>query len=176
MSQDQLDARGDPPAQADEAATTWAYLDYQRATLFSKARGLTQAQLAQPLPPSSLTLGGLLKHMALVEESWFDERFAGNPPRDPWASIDWDADPDWEFRTAADDSPETLRAMLAGSIDIARRAVLRRAMDDLSAQPRQLTGELFSLRWVALHMIEEYARHLGHADLLREAIDGQTGE
>ena len=71
-----------------------------------KASGLTQAQLAQqPLPSSSLTIGGLVKHMALVEDSWFTDDFAGLGEPEPWASVDWDADRDWEFHTAADDTP-----------------------------------------------------------------------
>lgn len=151
------------------------YLDYHRATVVWKASGLTQAQMAQRLPSSSLTIAGLVKHLALVEDSWFTERFAGLG-EGMWAGIDWDADPDWELRTALDESPEDLLALYASACD--RSRVVMAAADSLdqrSAAPLR-TGEHFTLRWMVLHMIEETARHNGHIDLLRESIDGLTGE
>ncbi|MEO6998807.1 MAG: DinB family protein [Terracoccus sp.] len=172
--------RIDPPLAADEASTLLAYLDYQRDTLRMKVVGLTQAQLAQPLAPSSLTLGGLQKHLALVEASWFGEVLHGRPMGEPWDSVDWDADPDWEFRTAADDRPEQLRAMLDAAVEQSRRnideALASGGLDQLSVGLDRKGNQRFSLRWILLHLIEEYARHNGHADYLREAIDGVTGE
>ena len=94
--------RTDPPETGPELDQLTAFLDLQRETMLRKTEGLTREQLAQPHPPSTLTLGGLLNHLALVEDSWFRVRFAGLPDDDLWAGIDWDADPDYEFRTAAD--------------------------------------------------------------------------
>ena len=93
--------RTDPPDSGPELDQLTAFLDYQRETMLLKTEGLTREQLAQPLPPSSLTLAGLLNHLALVEDSWFRVRFAGLPDGQLWADVDWDADPDFEFRTAA---------------------------------------------------------------------------
>ncbi|RKT79322.1 uncharacterized protein DUF664 [Terracoccus luteus] len=172
--------RTDPPLDADEATSLVAFLDYHRATLRQKASGLTAEQLARTLPSSSLTLGGLLKHTALNEDSWFGEVLHGDAHRQPWASVDWDADPDWEFRTAADDSPEQLFALHDAAVSRAR-ADIERALADGGLEHRSATlsrkeNQTFTLRWILLHMIEEYARHNGHADLLREAVDGTTGE
>jgi uncharacterized damage-inducible protein DinB len=168
--------RTEPTSTGPELDLLSQYLDVQRETVLRKAEGLTAAQLAQPLPPSTLTLGGLLYHLALVEETWFEVRFAGLPERAPWAGIDWDADPDWEFRTAAELDPDDLRRRYRDACDRSREVVARASgLDQLSVQPRR-NGEHFSLRWVLLHLLEETARHAGHADLLREAVDGSVGE
>ena len=92
--------RIDPDPAGSETALLGQYLDYQRETMLSKTDGLTQAQMARKHAPSGLTLAGLLYHLALVEEDWMEVRFAGLPEREPWDGVDWDADPDWEFRTA----------------------------------------------------------------------------
>jgi uncharacterized damage-inducible protein DinB len=168
--------RTDPPDTGPELAQLTAYLDYQRDTMLLKTEGLTREQLAQPHPPSSMTLGGLLNHLALVEESWFRVRFSGLPDDDLWAGVDWDADPDYEFRTAADVSPDELRRRYAEACRRSREVVAAASdLDQLSVQKRG-NGQHFDLRWMLLHLIEETARHAGHADLLREAIDGATGE
>jgi uncharacterized damage-inducible protein DinB len=153
-----------------------AYLDYHRATVMGKASGLTQAQMALRLPSSTLTIAGLVKHLALVEDSWFTERFAGLG-RGPWPEVDWDRDPDWEFRTALDETPEALLALYGAACDRSR-AVLAAAgsLDQRSVEISRREGEPFTLRWILLHMIEETARHNGHLDLLRELADGATGE
>src|SRR3712207_8702720 len=101
--------RTDPPETGTELDQLTSYLDLQRETLLLKAEGLDRQQMAQVHPPSTLTLGGLLNHLALVEDSWFVERFAGRPENELWAGIDWDADPDYEFRTAAEVEPDVLR-------------------------------------------------------------------
>jgi hypothetical protein len=168
--------RIDPQSTGTELELLTQYLDYQRETMLMKTDGLTREQLAQPLPPSTLTLGGLLNHLALVEDSWFEERFVGAPEREPWAGVDWDADPDWEFRTAADLEPEQVRDRYRQACDRSRAVVAAATgLDQLSVVPRR-DGSFFSLRWVLLHLLEETARHAGHADLLREAIDGTVGE
>lgn len=141
-----------------------------------KTGGLDQAQLAQAHPPSDLTLAGLLYHLALVEEYWMEVRFAGLPSREPWASVDFDADPNWEFRTAASLGPAELQGRYRDACERSRAIADGAAgLDQLSVVARS-DGTHFSLRWVLLHLIEETARHAGHADLLREAIDGTVGE
>ena len=172
--------RTDPPLAADEATMLAAYLDYHRDTLRMKVDGLSADQLRRTHPPSTLTLGGLLKHLALVEVSWISEVLHGRPMGEPWDSADWDADPDWELHSASDDSPEELRQLMDDAVAQARRgideALSQGGLDNLSVTPSRRTGEQYSLRWILLHMIEEYARHNGHADLIRESIDGVTGE
>ena len=169
--------RTDPEQSADELTMLSQFVDYHRATLMQKASGLDRDQLGTRLEPSSLTLAGLLKHAALVEDSWFGERLLGLEPREPWVSVPWDDDPDWEFRTALDDEPDELLALYADACERSRAAVAQ--VGDLDAQSvgaSRRTGETFSMRWILLHMLEETARHNGHADLLRENIDGVTGE
>jgi uncharacterized damage-inducible protein DinB len=169
--------RPDPPVQGDELAQLHGFLDFQRATLQWKAAGLDADGMRRTLPPSTLTLGGLLKHMALVEDNWFSYFLIGNERLQPWRDFDWDADPDWEFRTAADDDPDDLRALLDDQVARSRQLVAGLPADTLSV--RRMRGDdetQATLRWIVLHMIEEYARHNGHADLIRESIDGQTGE
>lgn len=173
-------ARTDPPLTADEASTLVAFLDYHRDTLRMKTEGLTAEQLDQALPPSTLTLGGLLKHVSLNEASWFGEVLHGRPVPEPWASADWDADRDWEMTSAREDSPAELRRLMDASVEQARRdsdaALAEGGLEFRSARLSRKENQEFSLRWILLHMIEEYARHNGHADLLREAVDGVTGE
>jgi hypothetical protein len=168
--------RTEPKETGSELDQLTSYLDYQRETMLLKTEGLTREELAQPLPPSSLTLGGLLNHLALVEDSWLPVRFAGLPDDELWAGIDWDTDPDHEFRTAADVGPEELRRRYTDACARSRDVVAAAAsLDQLSVQKRS-NGHHFDLRWVLLHLIEETARHAGHADLIRESIDGTTGE
>jgi hypothetical protein len=174
------DDRRDPPLHADEATMMRAFLDFHRDTFRWKCAGLTQQQMAQALPPTDMTLGGMMKHLALVESGWFEESFSGEAQMPPFDTVDWDADRDWEWHTAKDDTPEELFALFA---DACRRsdAVLDAAMagpglDSESVEKDRRSGTPFSLRWILLHMIEEYARHNGHADLIRQSIDGETGE
>lgn len=152
------------------------YLDYQRATVLAKTEGLTREQLSRRHEPSSLTLGGLLYHLALVEESWMEVRFTGLPRREPWAGVDFAADPEWEFRTSAELEPEQLRQRYREACERSNQvAAAASGLDQLSAVPLD-DGKKFTLGWVLLHLLEETARHAGHADLIREAIDGSTGE
>ena len=170
--------RTDPARSGPEADQLSAYLDYQRETVLLKCAGLSAAQLAQQaVPSSSLTLGGLLNHLALVEDWWFRVQFLGEEHVPPWGGIDWDADPDWEFRTAATTDPEELRERYRSACERSREVVRATGdLDRLSVAVSRKSGERCDLRWVLLHMIEETARHAGHADLLREAIDGTVGE
>jgi uncharacterized damage-inducible protein DinB len=171
--------RPEPPLEGDEVTMLRAYLDYQRATLAWKCEGLGAAGLRATVRPSTMTLGGLLKHMALVEDSWFTRWLHGRDIGAPWNAVDWDADGDWEWNSAADDTPEQLRTMWQHAVERSRTA-LEEALDDggldrLAARSWP-DGRSPSLRWILCHMIEEYARHNGHADLLRESVDGATGE
>jgi uncharacterized damage-inducible protein DinB len=161
---------------ADELTVLTRYLDFYRAVMVRKAQGLSQAQLATRLGPSTLTLGGLIKHLALVEDFWFHERLLGHPPNEPWASVDWDADPDWDFHSAVDDDPAELIRMYEQACDHSRAAVASVGDLDATTKLANRRGQTFSLRWVLIHMIEETCRHAGHADLLRESIDGVTGD
>ena len=172
--------RTDPPLAADEATTLLAFLDFHRDTLRMKTDGLDQAGLGAALAPSTMTLGGMLKHLALVESSWFSEDLLGGPLMPPFDAVDWDADWDWDWHSAAEDTPEELHALFdeacARSDAIIGDALADGGLETLSVVRSKHTGEQFSLRWIILHMIEEYARHNGHADLIRESIDGVTGE
>jgi uncharacterized damage-inducible protein DinB len=168
--------RKDPETHATERDALAQYLDYQRETVLLKADGLSKEQLAQKIPTSGLTLAGIVYHLALVEESWMEERFSGLPLREPWDHVDWDSDPDWEFRTATTLDPDEVRQRYRDACERSR-AVAAKAdgLDQVSVSPFG-NEQYFTLRWVLLHLIEETARHAGHADLLREAIDGNVGE
>ena len=171
--------RPEPPLDADELGTLLGFLDYQRATLEWKTRGLDAAGLAARTAASSMTLGGILKHLALVEGYWCTHRLWGRPEPAPFDTVDWAADNDWDWHSAADDTPEALRALWAAAVERSRESVAEAlASGDLGrlAVKTWSDGSAPSLRWILVHLIEEYARHNGHADLLREAIDGETGE
>ena len=170
------DLRTDPPLAADERTTLRAFLDFHRDTLRAKTAGLDADGLAATLAPSDMTLGGMLRHLTFVEHWWFEQVFLGREAAEPWASVDWGADPDWEWHTADRLPPEDLRSSY--DEQVARSdAVLDAAPDwDALSQRPSRGGEPFSLRWVVVHMLEEYARHNGHADLIRQSVDGRVGE
>ncbi|MCU1596054.1 MAG: mini-circle protein [Frankiales bacterium] len=126
-----------------------------------------------------MTLGGLLKHMALVEDAHFARLLLAEPPGEPWNEVDFDADPDWEWRTAKDDSPEQLTRLWQEKVELSRRRVADAvAVAGMETEGRYVTrsGQHPLLRRIVVDMISEYARHLGHADLIRESIDGLVGE
>ena len=139
------------------------------------------AGLRRPHLPSAMTLGGLLKHLALVEDRRTAVDLTGQPIGPPWdaAGVDFDADPGWEWRTAADHSPEELYALWRGAIERSRAAMARVLADGGLDQPSKFTsrsGQSRNLRRVLVDLHDEYARHVGHADLLREAVDGLVGQ
>jgi len=168
--------RPDPPLAGDEAATLLGFLDYQRATLAWKCRGLTDDQLRVTVASSVISLGGLLVHLARVEDGWFSEVVAEAPELEPWASMPWAA----EWSDPGGRSGDELRRLWEERVAASRQVVadaLAAGGDPLGSTHPAWGGQGHpSLRWVLVHMIEEYARHNGHADLLREAIDGETGE
>ena len=171
--------RVDPPSVGDEPTMLLAFLNYHRDTLRLKTEGLTAEQLAATLAPSTMTLGGMVKHLALVEDYWLGEVLLGREAAEPWRSADWEADDDWEWHSAAGDQPDQLRALFDETIAASDRTlaeVLPEGLDRESVKENRHSGDKFSLRWILVHLIEEYARHNGHADLLRESIDGVTGE
>ena len=127
--------RVDPDLSGSERVLLCQYLDNQRQTMLQKTEGLSAAQLVRAHPPSELTLAGLLYHLALVEETWMEVRFFGRPERAPWVGVDWDADPNWEFRTAAELVPEELRQRYRDACERSRRVVsATTSLDELSAQ------------------------------------------
>ncbi|HVB91882.1 MAG TPA: DinB family protein [Acidimicrobiales bacterium] len=163
--------RTEPPLQADERTMLSAWLDYHRATLLQKCDGLDGHQLARrSVPPSSMTLLGLVRHLTVVEWWWFEHIFADGPAPVPISSA---------VKGAAFDvlDPDLADADVAGfrlQCDHSRSIVARaEGLDVSSASSVRPTRDL---RWILVHMIEEYARHNGHADLLRECIDGAVGE
>jgi hypothetical protein len=171
--------RPEPPLAADEAETLVGFLEYQRATFAWKCRGLDATGLNTSVGVSTMTLGGMLKHLALVEDSKFSQWLHGREPDALWAGVDWDADPDWEWHSAVDNTPDELLAIWQESVVRARaglaEALAGGGLAGLAKRPWP-DGRAPSLRWILCHMIEEYARHNGHADLIRESVDGETGE
>jgi hypothetical protein len=165
--------RTEPPTVAGEREALETWLDYHRETLLFKCQGLTGEQLvSKAVAPSTLTLLGLVRHMAEVERWWFRRQFAGQA--DVTNLYCSDEYPDGEFDLVKADEAEADLATFAQECELARQAAAGRSLDDTFKHGR--ANEKFDLRWVYIHMIEEYARHNGHADILREQIDGTTGD
>ncbi len=172
--------RSEPAHSNDEVGMLRGFLDHYRATIRLQASGLTDAQLDQRLPPSDLTLGGMVKHLAFVEDYWFSYHLRGNEPSPPWDTAPWDDDPDWDWHSASGASHADLDAVLAEAIarsDECLAATLAEdpELDRPVARTRDpAKGSTATVRWVLVHMVEEYCRHAGHADLIRQSIDGAT--
>lgn len=170
----------EPPFAGDEISTLLGSLERQRATLAWKCSGLDAAGLRATLGASSITLGGLLKHLALAEHNTFSRKLLDRGATPPWDTVDWDADPDWDWTSAAQDTPDQLMTCWQEAVAHSRAAVIQAL--GANGGPEQLaaftisSGESPSLRRLLVDMIEEYARHVGHADLIRESVDGLTGE
>ncbi|WP_327120840.1 DinB family protein [Streptomyces sp. NBC_01341] len=165
--------RPEPAFDAAERQMLEGWLDYHRATLAMKCEGLTDAQLREaPVPPSAFTLLGLVRHLAENERGWFREVLAGEelPPL-----YSTEEDPDGEFHVTDADTWEEARTTWQAEIEAARANAAKIELDGLSVG-RSGSGSPFTLRWIYTHLIEEYARHNGHADLVRERIDGATGQ
>jgi uncharacterized damage-inducible protein DinB len=179
MTEVDQQGRPQPPNSGEESATLLGFLELQRASFAWKTAGLDRTGLAATVGVSSMTLGGMLKHLALVEDYWCSQWLFGHDQCPPWDAVDWDADPDWDWHSAHEDTPEELYAIWQDSV-IRSRSLVDEALAQggLSglAKRSEPSGESPSLRWILFHLIEEYARHVGHADLIRESVDGLTGE
>ncbi|RSM67492.1 Mini-circle protein [Actinoplanes sp. ATCC 53533] len=159
------------PFTGDERAMLEGWLDFHRQTLVAKCAGLTAEQLKlRSAEPSSLSLLGLLRHMTEVERAWFRIRAAGEELSYRYCS---DTNEDGDFDDVAEADAAADHAAFLAEIEAARAAVAGVSLEHEFPTERR---PAISVRWVYLHMIEEYARHNGHADLLRERIDGATGD
>lgn len=159
----------------DEIATLLSTLDRIRRTFAWKCGGLDADQLRATTAASTMTLGGLLKHLAFVEAEWFAVRLRGEPIGPPWDA----AEPDTEWQTAADDSPAELYALWDAAVARSRAMVAAALAEGDGGLPGAVSwpdGRTPNLRRIIVDMLEEYARHTGHTDLLREAVDGLVGE
>ena len=168
----------EPPIAGSEIDTLLGALERNRRTFAWKCGGLDAEGLSAKHPPSTMTLGGLLKHLALVEDEYFTGRLHDRDLPAPWDTVDWDAEPDWEWTSAAGDPPEELMRLWKDAVERSRSAVQEAlatgGIDQLAK--RSSNGRSASLRYILVDMIEEYARHTGHADLIRESVDGLVGE
>jgi Protein of unknown function (DUF664) len=169
----------EPSMTAGEVEMLMFALERSRAQFAWKSGGLDAAALNRPLPPSTLTLGGLIKHLALVEERYTID-FTGEAPGPPLDAPEARTDPQWVWRSAADDSPEDLYRLWRGAVEHSRTAMAKALTGGSLDEPAKYTatddGESPNLRRIVVDLHDEYARHVGHADLLREAVDGLVGE
>lgn len=169
----------EPPPAGTEEQHLLAALDRLRMTFRWKTEGLDAAGMGATVGVSPLTLGGLLKHLARAEAQRFGPDLDGTPMGAPWDDADWDADPDWDFTSAARDSPAALYALWDRSVAHSRAtlaaALAASGLDQLACLCWP-DGRRASVRRIVCDLIEEYGRHTGHADLLREAVDGRVGE
>jgi hypothetical protein len=175
------DCPWEPPFAGNEVEHLLGALDRLRTTFRWKADDLGAAGLAQRIGASALTLGGLLKHLASVEDYVFTAKLRGEPMGEPWEDTDPKRDPDMEgvFTSAADNTPEELYALYDGAVERSRARLDAALADgglDQLAFVSAPDGSHASLRRLVCDLIEEYGRHAGHADLLREAVDGVVGE
>jgi len=173
------DTPWEPPLAGTEAERLVGALDRLRMTFRWKAGGVDAAGLQTRIGASSLTLGGLLKHLAAVEDYTFTTKLTGDPLGAPWNATDWDGTNDWEFASAANDTPEQLYTLWDGAVERSRAKLDEALADgglDHLVHMSGPDGRRASLRRLVCDLIEEYGRHTGHADLLREAVDGLVGE
>jgi hypothetical protein len=170
--------RAEPPIAGNEVDTLLGSLERVRSFIGWKCDGLDEAGMRAKAATSTITLGGLLKHLALVEADYFSVRLLGRNPGPPWNEVDWDADPDWDWRVTDDDTPEELMALWRETVARSRASLTEALADGGLDQLARGTewSEPPSLRRLLIDLIEEYARHAGHADIIRESIDGVVGE
>ncbi|MCG5219853.1 DinB family protein [Streptosporangium sp. KLBMP 9127] len=166
------DSRVSPPFIADERSMLDNWLNWHRETLAVKCAGLSEAQLRErSVPPSTMSLLGLVRHLAHVERVWFRRVLDGEDVPLLFSKAE---DPDSDFNDVDTASAEEDFAVWRAEIEHARKISADVPLDAIGKQQRH--GQDCSHRWILVHVIEEYARHNGHADLLRERIDGVTGE
>jgi uncharacterized damage-inducible protein DinB len=161
--------RAVPNRLADERVTLTQQLDFHRATLLRKLDGLDDEPLRRPMTASGLSLLGLVKHLAETEHGWFVKIYAGLPEPDLFPS---DGEPDADFRVGPEETADVLVGQYLRTCERARAVVAAGELDDVVTTP---SGAQANLRAILVHLIQETARHNGHADLIREALDGTTG-
>ena len=169
----------EPPLAGSESEHLFGALDRLRTTFRWKADGLDEDGLRATIGASTLTIGALLKHLAFVEAFYARLKLAGQSPGAPWETVDWEADPGWDFSSAAGDSAEELYALYDDAVAQARTIYQAAVADgglDQIVHADDDAGRHASLRRLVFDLVEEYGRHTGHADLLREAVDGRVGE
>lgn len=159
----------------DELTTLTEFLEFHRARILWVIEELDQKQLATRMVSSLSTLGGIVKHLALVEDIWFQKRLLGRDLPEPWASAPLSENPDWEFESALEDSPESIRDLYLAACERSRQAVSGITNLDLQTVANNKNGEKWNLRWILVHMIEETAQHAGHMDILKELLQAQSG-
>jgi len=157
---------------AGEVQVLTDMLEWYRSAAVRKVSGISEANAHTSPVASGTSIAGLLKHLALVEDSWFTDRFAGAPEPEPWASAPWDDDADWEFHSSVTDSVGDLVALYQQACERSRHAAAGRGLEDRAAK----SSREFTLRFAYVHLIEETSRHVGHIDILREFLDGTVGE
>jgi Protein of unknown function (DUF664) len=168
----------EPSYTAGEAEMLLFALDRSRAQFAWKTGGLDDEALHRAHPPSAMTIAGIVKHLAFVDD-WTAVRLAATPMPEPWRSVDWDNDGDWPWHSAADDSPEELYRLWRDAGERCRAAVADVLADGGLDRPVKFTfdpSELPNARRILVDLHDEYARHVGHVDLFREATDGLVGE
>jgi hypothetical protein len=166
-------------AARSEEESILAVLERNRRTFAWKTSGLGESGLRATTSASAMTLGGLVKHVALVEADWLAVKLAGQGYGPPWDAVDFGADPDWEWRTGALDAAEDVYEAWRDAVQRSRELVAGVIKERGLGGPASFTlpdGRTPTVRAMLLDMIEEYARHTGHADILREAVDGRVGE
>ncbi|WP_336704918.1 DinB family protein [Micrococcus terreus] len=164
----------DPPFGTGELQTLLDFIDYYRVVLRRKAEGLTAEELAHTIAPSTMSLGGMMAHLAYVEDQWFPAIVDGTGQTPPWDTAPWDEDNDWDWHWAQGKSPDQILGLYDRAVE--RSRAVQERWTDPAAVVAGDRGEGMTLRWVLVHLVEEYSRHAGRADLLRESIDGAVGD
>lgn len=165
-----METRYGAPIQGSDKAMLSAMLDHYRALILEICSGLTEEQLRRPMVPSGTSLLAIVKHLAFTERGWFQEHVANEPYKWPF---DPETDPDGDWRLEDDDTSENVFQMYRDACERSREIIAEADLDYVSELPRRRLD--YSVRWIMIHMLEETARHAGHADILREMIDNKTG-
>lgn len=176
VADEQVEGYQEPPATGSEEATLLGSLERQRATFEWKCAGLNRAELSSRIGASELTLGRLLKHLAYMEDINFTRDLACSDLPEPWVGQDPTTRSEWVFASADHDEPEVLYGLWRDAVGRSRAAVSAALTRGGAGVTFQSGGQVSTLRRLLVDFIEEYGRHTGHADLLREAIDGRVGE
>jgi len=164
-----MEKRYGTPVAGNEKEILSGFLDHYRKTILDICEGLTGEQLRRPMVPSGTSLLSMVKHLAFAEGGWFQEGVANEHSRfayDP-------SDPEREHRVEEHETPDEIFQLYREACEVSRAAMEKASLDDMCARPDRSAD--YNVRWVVVHMIEETARHAGHADILRELLDGKTG-